>query len=160
MSIDMSTCNQNNEDDWPVLFNCNDSILARQAAGLEHVITARLQQFGTAKEVTKAICHEEDRATAGMFAMMQQQQGKRITVQQQQALNCPKPAMGWYKCNVDEGFHQELNKTSAGLCLRDHTGSFTIARNSLERREVLYSRREVLALLKAMREVEHRGITN
>ncbi|MCI36461.1 polynucleotidyl transferase ribonuclease H fold, partial [Trifolium medium] len=35
-------------------------------------------------------------------------------VQQQQPLFWQKPMEGWYKCNVDAGFHQDLNKTSAG----------------------------------------------
>jgi hypothetical protein len=34
--------------------------------------------------------------------------------------------MGWQKCNVDAGFHQSLNKTSVGWCLRDHLGNFMV----------------------------------
>jgi hypothetical protein len=30
-------CNNNIEDDWHVLFNCNDSVLIRQAAELETI---------------------------------------------------------------------------------------------------------------------------
>jgi hypothetical protein len=30
-------CNNNIEDDWHVLFNCNDSVLVRQAAELETI---------------------------------------------------------------------------------------------------------------------------
>jgi hypothetical protein len=44
-------CDQYNEDDWHIIFHCNDSILASQSAGLEHVVAARLQQYNTVKEV-------------------------------------------------------------------------------------------------------------
>ncbi|MCI54280.1 polynucleotidyl transferase ribonuclease H fold, partial [Trifolium medium] len=47
------------------------------------------------------------------------QHDRRDNTQQQQALRWQKPAVGWYKCNVDAGFHKALNKTSFGWCLRD-----------------------------------------
>ncbi|MCI81593.1 replication protein A 70 kDa dna-binding subunit, partial [Trifolium medium] len=62
--------------------------------------------------------------------------------------------MGWYKCNVDAGFHQELNKTGVGWCLRDHTGSFMIARTHWSDGKCSIVEGEVIALLEAMREVE------
>ncbi|MCI45692.1 hypothetical protein A2U01_0066931, partial [Trifolium medium] len=37
----------------------------RKAAGLEHVIAARLQHLGSAKEIINSICKNEDRDTAG-----------------------------------------------------------------------------------------------
>jgi hypothetical protein len=48
-----------------------------------------------------------------------------------------KPQQGWYKCNIDAGFHRELNKTTTGWCLRDH-----------------------MALLEAMKAMEQRRISN
>ncbi|MCH80292.1 hypothetical protein A2U01_0001058 [Trifolium medium] len=44
------------EDDWHVLFTCNDSLQVRQAAGLDQTITGRVQQLRNAKEVIHAIC--------------------------------------------------------------------------------------------------------
>jgi hypothetical protein len=49
------------------------------------------------------------------------------TEQQQQLVRWEKPLFGWYKCNVDAAFHQALNKTSIGWCLRDHMGCFIMA---------------------------------
>ncbi|GAU27275.1 hypothetical protein TSUD_125560 [Trifolium subterraneum] len=63
-------CDQCNEDDWHVFFTCNDSIHARQAAGLEHVISTRLQQLRTTQEVIFNICKGEDRMIAGQFAVL------------------------------------------------------------------------------------------
>ncbi|CAJ2647461.1 unnamed protein product [Trifolium pratense] len=161
-------CEQCNEDDWHVLFNCNDSAQARQAAGLEQVIAARLQHFTTAPEVILAMCHGEDKNTAGQFAMLlwilwnnrndkvwnnskepgrslgikatqlwhewfsvqNMQQQNPIPIEQQQSSIWQKPPMGWYKCNIDAGFYNELNKTTAGWCLRDHLGRFVRAGTS------------------------------
>jgi hypothetical protein len=47
--------------------------------------------------------------------------------QQQHVQNWQKPPLGWYKSNVDVGFHLELNKTSMEWCLRDHLGRFVTA---------------------------------
>jgi ribonuclease HI len=63
-------CEQHNEDDWHIFFNCNDSILALQTAGLDHLVTARVHRFRTATELIFSICSEEDRATAGCFALI------------------------------------------------------------------------------------------
>jgi ribonuclease HI len=65
-----SVCEQHNEDDWHIFFNCNDSILALQTAGLDHLVTARVHRFHTATELIFSICSEEDRATAGCFALI------------------------------------------------------------------------------------------
>jgi hypothetical protein len=59
--------------------------------------------------------------------MQQVQIGSSNTAQQQQRYIWEKPRQGWYKCNVDAGFHKELNKTSTVWCLRDRTGSFVMA---------------------------------
>jgi ribonuclease HI len=63
-------CNQNNEDDWHVLFDCETSIIARQTAGLESIILPRLQQVQNARYVVFAICATTDVNTAGIFAVM------------------------------------------------------------------------------------------
>ncbi|PNY01265.1 pentatricopeptide repeat-containing protein, partial [Trifolium pratense] len=63
-------CNQHNEDDWHVLFECETSIQARQSAGLVHTIESRLQQNTNASQIIHMICSTEDKTTAGMFAML------------------------------------------------------------------------------------------
>jgi hypothetical protein len=153
-------CDQNDEDDWHALFTCYDSIQARQSAGLDHIITSRLQQHSNAREMIRDICSTEDRNTAGQFALLvwilwrnrnnsvwnneketgrslsvkarqlwnewyvvqNCQHGAQTAVQQQQQITWQRPSLGWYKCNVVAGFHQDINKTSVGWCLRDHRG--------------------------------------
>jgi hypothetical protein len=51
-------------------FNCNDSIQARQDAGLDHVVAARVQQYNNAVELIFAICTKEERSTAGRFIVL------------------------------------------------------------------------------------------
>ncbi|CAJ2653028.1 unnamed protein product [Trifolium pratense] len=192
-------CEQSNEDDWHILFNCNDSLQARQAAGLEQVIAARMQQYHTTQDVIKSICHDMDRDTAGLFAVLlwvlwnnrndkvwngsteagrslglkarqlwcewysvqtQWQQRPGAEQQQQQVLTWQKPPTGWYKCNADAGFYNELNKSSAGWCLRDHTGSFVKAGTIWNEGKCSIIEGEALALLEAMKAVKDRGITH
>ncbi|PNX79261.1 ribonuclease H [Trifolium pratense] len=63
-------CNQHNEDDWHVFFGCATSHQARQAAGLEQIITPRLQQFCSVADMIFSICLTENKETAGTFAML------------------------------------------------------------------------------------------
>ncbi|GAU36151.1 hypothetical protein TSUD_316800 [Trifolium subterraneum] len=51
-------------------FTCNNSVLARQTAGLDQIIATRLQRFRTAREVIMAICNEGDCKTTGQVAML------------------------------------------------------------------------------------------
>ncbi|PNX57617.1 hypothetical protein L195_g050494, partial [Trifolium pratense] len=44
------------------------------------------------------------------------------SVTEQQQTQWHKPNFGWFKCNVDAGFHNVEGKTSLGLCVRDHDG--------------------------------------
>ncbi|GAU39459.1 hypothetical protein TSUD_158900 [Trifolium subterraneum] len=60
-------------------------------------------------------------------AVQQHQLNTTWAEQQHQQLQWKKPPIGWYKCNVNAGFHGELNKTSASWCLRDHTRRFMMA---------------------------------
>ncbi|MCI01011.1 polynucleotidyl transferase ribonuclease H fold, partial [Trifolium medium] len=76
--------------------------------------------------------------------------------QQQQHLAWQKPPMDWYKCNVDAGFYNELNKTSAGWCLRDHTGNFVVVDTYWNEGKCSITEGESIALLEAMKGMEHR----
>ncbi|KAK2411153.1 hypothetical protein QL285_046461 [Trifolium repens] len=49
---------------------------------------------------------------------------------EQQPAQWQKPNIGWYKRNVDVGFHNEMGKMSAGWRVRDYTGQFVIAGTS------------------------------
>jgi hypothetical protein len=63
-------CEQCNEDEWHVFFNCNDSFQAIQTARLDHLISARVQNVATVSELILAICHDEEYNTAGQFSML------------------------------------------------------------------------------------------
>jgi hypothetical protein len=63
-------CEHCTEDDWHIFFNCNDSIQARRAAGLDHVVAARAHHYNNAAHMIFAICNEEERSTAGRFAVL------------------------------------------------------------------------------------------
>ncbi|GAU24016.1 hypothetical protein TSUD_328180 [Trifolium subterraneum] len=63
-------CDQGYENDWHALFDCYDSIQAARAAGLEHVIQPRIQQYNNAGDVIRHICATEDNQVAGQFAML------------------------------------------------------------------------------------------
>jgi hypothetical protein len=53
-----------------VFFYCKASILARQNAGLDHIILPRLQQLSNARDVIFVICSSVDADTAGLFAVL------------------------------------------------------------------------------------------
>ncbi|GAU23029.1 hypothetical protein TSUD_336770 [Trifolium subterraneum] len=63
-------CDHNNENDWHILFYCNDSIQATKAAGLEQIITPYIQQCSNAGEVIREFCSTADMQTAGLFAVL------------------------------------------------------------------------------------------
>ncbi|CAJ2662610.1 unnamed protein product [Trifolium pratense] len=166
-------CDLCNEDDWHILFSCTVSMQARQAAGLELSILNRMQQMSSAKDIILAICEGEDADTAGRFAMllwvlwnnrnnkvwndsqetwrnlghqsrhlwldwfsMQRfQQGSTPNMQQQHVPTWQKPPTGWFKCNSD-----------AGTNWRE--GQCSIVEG------------ESLALLEAMKAMEHRRLTH
>ncbi|MCI23364.1 cytochrome P450, partial [Trifolium medium] len=94
------------------------------------------------------------------FLVQQHHNNNNAAVQQQHAFSWQKPSVGWQKCNVDAGFHRELNKTSAGWLLRDHSGLFVLEGTSWREGNCSIIEGEAIALLEAMREVEHRGITH
>ncbi|GAU48916.1 hypothetical protein TSUD_301710 [Trifolium subterraneum] len=59
-----------------------------------------------------------------------------------------------HKCNVDATFHKEEMKTSAGWCVRDHTGQFTMAGTSWIQGRCSIIEGEAIALMEAMKEVK------
>jgi hypothetical protein len=63
-------CEHIDEDNWHAFFNCHDSIHARQSAGLDHLVAARVQHISNAAELIFSTCSEEDCDIAGQFAML------------------------------------------------------------------------------------------
>ncbi|MCI61358.1 replication protein A 70 kDa dna-binding subunit, partial [Trifolium medium] len=58
------------------------------------------------------------------------------------------------------GFYNEANKTSAGWCLRDHTGNFVAAGTYCYEGKCSVTEGESIAVLEAMKDMEQRGITH
>ncbi|PNX61250.1 cytochrome p450, partial [Trifolium pratense] len=190
-------CNQENEDDWHVLFGCEISKLARQAAGILQQTEARLQHITSASQLIHTICSTEDKETAGMFAVLawvlwnnrnnivwngtnepgrslgikarvlweewssvqQVQQGQAHSAQQQHIIRWQAPDPGWYKCNVDAGFHQAINKTSTGWVLRDDMGRFVMAETTWMEGNCSIMEGECIALIKALEKLSQRGVS-
>ncbi|XP_045800209.1 uncharacterized protein LOC123894295 [Trifolium pratense] len=71
-----------------------------------------------------------------------------------------KPSSGWYKCNVDAGFHRDLNKTSLGWCLRDHLGNFVMAGTGWREGNYSIVEGEALALFEALKVMEQKGLSH
>jgi ribonuclease HI len=188
-------CEHYNEDEWHVFFNCQDSIQALQAAGLESIVRTRTQRFQTAAELVFSICSEEDRATTGLFALLLwtvwqhrnnkvwngvqeagrsigfkalqawqewfsvQQQYQLPSQQQQHVIAWQKPPTDWYKCNVDAGFHKELNRATVGWCVRNHVGSFAMAGTSWREGHYSIVEGEAYALYEALKALQQHGLT-
>ncbi|PNX91325.1 cytochrome p450, partial [Trifolium pratense] len=96
------------------------------------------------------------------FSIQHVQQGRQNDQQQQQQqqVNWQKPSIGWYKCNIDAGFHKELNKTSTGWCLRDHMGRFILAETTWMDGSCSIIEGESIALLEALKTMGQRGISH
>ncbi|PNX57741.1 pentatricopeptide repeat-containing protein, partial [Trifolium pratense] len=89
-------------------------------------------------------------------AMQQVQQNSRQITQLQQHITWKKPPHNWYKCNVDAGFHKNVNKTSTGWCLRDHRGVFVAAGTNWFEGNCAIVEGESIALLEALKEIAER----
>ncbi|KAK2423957.1 zinc finger CCCH domain protein [Trifolium repens] len=93
------------------------------------------------------------------YMVQNMQQRTAVAVQQQQQLSWQRPPLNWYKCNVDAGFHQEVNKTSAGWCVRDHRGHCIMAGTTWREGHCSILEGEAMALLHALREMEQLGLS-
>jgi hypothetical protein len=63
-------CNQEDEVEWHIFFTCEASAQARYYAGLDNILVHRVQQLNSVKEVIFSIVSNEDKVTAGLFAVM------------------------------------------------------------------------------------------
>jgi ribonuclease HI len=91
--------------------------------------------------------------------VQEQQHVLHHSEQQQQRLTWEKPMSGWYKCNIDAAFHQAINKTSTGWCLRDHLGRFILAETTWMVGSCSIVEGESIALLEALKVMRQRGIS-
>jgi ribonuclease HI len=94
------------------------------------------------------------------FVVNNQQASRSLNTQQQHPITWQKPSQGWYKCNVDAGFHKDLRKTSTGWCLRDHTGRFIKAETTWRDGLCSILEGESIALIEALHALEQQGITH
>jgi hypothetical protein len=85
------------------------------------------------------------------------QQHSTPATPQQHTVTWQKPPLGWYKCNVDAGFHREVTKTTAGWCTRDYLGRFITADTCWKEGHLSIVEGE--ALLEAMKAMEQHGAT-
>jgi hypothetical protein len=191
-------CNQENEDDWHILFSCDVSSQACNSAGLDNLLLPRLQQHIRARDVIFSVCSAADSDAAGLFAVLlmvlwsnrnnkvwndtsepgrmlglkarhlwdewnsvqRHQQATTNPEQQQRLVRWEKPLSGCYKCNVDAAFHQDLNKTSTGWCLRDHLGRFIMAETTWIDGSCSIVEGESIALLEALKVMEQKGYSH
>jgi ribonuclease HI len=94
------------------------------------------------------------------FTAQHLQRGQHASAQPSSSLQWHKPPEGWYKCNVDAGFHRDCNKTSGGWCLRDHNGLFVAAGTSWFEGNCSVIEGEAIALLNSMRDMVQRGVSH
>ncbi|PNX71244.1 ribonuclease H, partial [Trifolium pratense] len=92
-------------------------------------------------------------------SVQQVQQGHSRHEQQQHTTRWQTPDPGWYKCNVDAGFHQAINKTSTGWVLRDDRGRFVMAETTWMEGNCSIMEGESIALIKALETLSQRGIS-
>ncbi|GAU26752.1 hypothetical protein TSUD_317500 [Trifolium subterraneum] len=132
-------------------------------------ITKTIGMYNNVHDVLFDICTVENHDVAGTIVMLvwtlwsnrnnSFQQGLQAT-EQQQHITWQKPPLGWYKCNVDAGFHQDVNKSSGGRCLRDHMGVFVAAETAWAKGSCAIVEGEAYVLLKALKGIEQRGLTH
>jgi hypothetical protein len=94
------------------------------------------------------------------WIMVQNLQQHQLPIMQQQQTTWDVPPYGWLKCNVDAGFHRELNKTSLGWCLRDHTGRFITAGTNWIDGICSIMEGEALALITTLHVMIQKGVTH
>jgi ribonuclease HI len=93
-------------------------------------------------------------------AVHQVQNQHNSALQQHHNVRWEKPEQEWMKCNVDAALHSDLNKTSFGWCLRDHTGCFIMAETSWMDGRCSTVEGESIALLKAFQTIVQKGFSH
>jgi hypothetical protein len=67
---------------------------------------------------------------------------------------------GWKKCNIDAGFHKEVNRTSGRWCLCDHRGMFVAGGTTWMEGSCSILEGEFIALLEALQEMVRQGVSH
>ncbi|GAU46165.1 hypothetical protein TSUD_301250 [Trifolium subterraneum] len=116
--------------------------------------------WNESKEVGRSLGIKAKHLWEEWHSVQHHQQNNSHATSQQQPLSWQKLPWGWYKCKVDAGFHNEMNKTSTGWCLRNHWGRFVRVGTYWKEGKCSTIEGEAIALLEAMREMEHQGITH
>jgi hypothetical protein len=186
-------CNNEDESDWHVLFNCTATVHAWQTVGLGELMMRSLQHEADTRFVIHHLCSGENSEVAGLFAMTvwvlwnnrnnkvwndtaepgrnlgfkakqlwdewflvqhMQYSRQQFVQQQQHDVTWQKPSQGWYKCNVDAGFHKELSTTRMGWRVRDHLGQFRRAETTWRHGSCSIMEGESIALLEALHAME------
>lgn len=62
--------------------------------------------------------------------------------------------MGVVKCNVDAAFNRDLNCIRVGICIRDHTGNFVLAKTVSMQQLLNVKEGEALGLLESLKWME------
>jgi hypothetical protein len=191
-------CDHGNEDDGHVLFDCDVSIQARDAAGIDQHQFSLLNRTVSITETILNFCANVDSDTAGIFAVLvwvlwqnrndkvwtdtmtqsrnlgikarhlwtewnavqQIQHVARQNEQHQAATTWQKPPQDWYKCNVDAGFHRDINKTSTSWCVRDSLGRFVMAGTTWLEGSCSIIEGEAMALQEALQAMQVRGLSH
>ncbi|CAJ2639496.1 unnamed protein product [Trifolium pratense] len=135
-----------------VLFNCQ---FIRNSWKV--MVQQRLQRCGSVIELLSEVGQRSFSMWKAWFETRQMQQSisspvNRSTVRGEKSLE------GWIKCNVDAGFYQQLNKTTAACCFRDNNnGCFILAQTSWQQSTLSVIEGEVVALLEAIKLAVQRG---
>jgi hypothetical protein len=92
--------------------------------------------------------------------VQQVQRSTRRVEPQHVVTSWQKPPQGWYKCNIDAGFHRDINKVSTSWCVRDYLGRFVMAETTWVEGSCSVLEGEAVALCEALQALQLRGITH
>jgi hypothetical protein len=68
--------------------------------------------------------------------------------------------VGWYKYNVDAGFHKDWNKINTGWCLHDHMERFVMAETTWKDVSCSILEGKSIVLIEAFRVMGQRDISH
>jgi hypothetical protein len=93
----------------------------------------------------------------GLYQEQQQQAQQHISVPS--LLHWQQPPSGFFQCNVDASFYNMAGATGWGWIIRDSRGHFMLAGTNIIHSPLSVMEGEAMALLEAMEEVIHRGLS-
>ncbi|GAU35387.1 hypothetical protein TSUD_160380 [Trifolium subterraneum] len=128
----------------PTRDHLQESVVARQSAGLDHVISSRLQHINTAKELIMHICKFEDKEVAASTSLTGSNTSKassnsirdfsflkyfKIEIHQPKQTYLREvcwqpPGVNWLKCNIDGASNGNPGLSSCGGIFRNSSSDF------------------------------------